>query len=36
MAKVKAKGLGSPPDCSYSENDWKVLAGFWYPVAFES
>jgi phenylpropionate dioxygenase-like ring-hydroxylating dioxygenase large terminal subunit len=33
---AKAKGLGSPPDCSYIENDWKVLAGFWYPVAFES
>jgi len=33
---AKAKGLGSPPGCSYIESDWKVLAGFWYPVAFES
>ncbi len=33
---TKAKELRPPPDRSYTENDWNVLAGFWHPVAFES
>ncbi|MFA5122543.1 Rieske 2Fe-2S domain-containing protein [Zavarzinia sp.] len=27
---------GMPIDCSFSENDWHVLAGFWFPVGFSS
>ena len=23
-----------PRNCSFDENDWHILAGFWYPVAF--
>jgi vanillate O-demethylase monooxygenase subunit len=22
-----------PPDCSFSRNDWRILAGYWHPVA---
>lgn len=23
-----------PRNCTFTENDWKALAPFWYPVAF--
>lgn len=25
-----------PRKCTFSENDWHILAGFWYPVAYSS
>ena len=25
-----------PPGCTYPENDWKILASFWHPIAFSS
>ena len=25
-----------PPNCTFSESDWHVLAGFWHPVAFSA
>ena len=29
-----AAGAALPRDCTFSENDWRALAPFWYPVAF--
>jgi phenylpropionate dioxygenase-like ring-hydroxylating dioxygenase large terminal subunit len=23
-----------PRDCTFTESDWRVLAGYWHPVAF--
>jgi len=23
-----------PPGCTFAESDWRILAGFWHPVAF--
>lgn len=25
-----------PPNCSFTKNNWNVLAGFWHPVAYSS
>ncbi len=38
MAKTatKAAVLNPPSECSYADGDWKLLASFWHPVAFES
>ena len=27
-------GSDLPPNCTYSENNWKVLASFWHPISF--
>jgi len=28
--------LSYPRECTFSENDWAILANMWYPLALES
>ena len=30
------RSLEYPRECSFSRNDWDILANFWYPIALES
>lgn len=35
-AKNSSPASDLPPQCSFSENDWRILAGFWHPVALSA
>lgn len=34
MTATAVPPLQPPKDCTYSENDWRVLSGLWHPIAY--